>query len=167
MTDNSMAARLAATGPHPAHTAALDLYGRLVGAWDVTNRWSDPHDGTWREGTVIWTFGWILDGLGVQDVMRFRFRDGSTPTGTTVRLYDPTDSVWHVVWFAPGGKTCTLTGRADGDDIVQDGTQHDGRRIRWVFQHLTGDGFHWTGHICDDDGTTWRLEQEMFGRRIT
>jgi hypothetical protein len=165
MTDDPMAARLAAPGPHPAHTAALDLYGRLVGEWAVTNRWTDPHDGTWREGTVVWTFGWILDGLGVQDVMRFRLPDGRTPTGTTVRLYDPAEGIWRVVWFGPDGKTCALTGRADGDDIVQDGTGPDGRPIRWAFRGLTGDAFAWTGHVSDDGGATWRLEQEMSGRR--
>src|SRR5690348_1481549 len=95
----TMTDRLAATGPHPDHRAALDTYGQLVGVWDVDNRLRT--DAGWIEGTVVWTFGWILDGMGVQDVMRFRFPDGSTPTGTTVRLYDPADDRWSVVWFSP------------------------------------------------------------------
>jgi hypothetical protein len=159
-----MASRLAAAGPHPRHRAALDTYGRLVGVWDVANRWLDADGVTWHEGTVVWTFGWILDGLGVQDVMRFRMPDRATPTGTTVRLYDPAADAWHVVWFSPSGRTCTLTGRPDGADIVQVGTQHDGVRIRWVFQQLTADAFHWTGHRSAD-GVDWILEQEMSARR--
>ena len=30
---------------------------------------------------------------------------------------------------------------------------------------VTGTSFRWLGHISDDDGRTWRLEQEMLARR--
>lgn len=162
--DTTMTDRLAAAGPHAEHRDALATYGQLVGTWDVDNRWRRA-DGGWDEGTVVWTFGWIIDGHAIQDVMRFRLPDGSTATGTTVRLYDPTDNLWHIVWFPSRGKTCTLIGRPDDEGITQEGTEGDGRRIRWTFREMTGDSFHWTGSVSTDGGQTWELEQEMFARR--
>ena len=178
---DSMAACLVASGPSPDLAVALALYGQLVGSWDVTNRFfvEDPHSdaagsdepvGAWHTGTVVWTFGWVLAGLAVQDVMWFTNDDGiggtTINTGSTMRLYDRADDLWHVVWFGPSGRACTLIGRPGPDrSIVQEGTQPDGRRIIWSFTELTGDAFRWLGHISDDDGVTWRLEQEMLARR--
>jgi hypothetical protein len=168
-----MTAALTAPGPNPAHGGALDLYGRLVGVWDVTNRYlveDPPGSGTgeWRTGTVVWSFGWILAGNGVQDVMWFASDDPQPrrATGSTVRLYDPAAQVWHVVWFSPAGTTTALTGRPGPDGgIVQDGVDGDGRPIRWTFTDLTDSAFRWWGEVSDDGGATWRLEQEMRGRR--
>ena len=145
---------------------APDLYGRLVGTWDVGNRYLDEKTDTWRTGTAVWTFGWVLAGRAVQDVMWFTEDDGSRATGSTMRLYDPEDDVWHVVWFDPRGRTPVLTGRPGADgDIVQEGTRPDGRPIRWLFTEVTGTSFRWLGYVSDDGGTTWRLEQEMLARR--
>jgi hypothetical protein len=59
-----------------------------------------------------------------------------------------------------------LVGRpGEHGDIVQEGARPDGRPIRWVFTELTADSFRWLGHISDDGGATWRLEQEMLARR--
>jgi hypothetical protein len=159
----SMTAALAASGPRADHKPALELYGRLVGAWNVTNRYFDESTGTWQTGTVVWTFGWVLDGQAVQDVMWFtNDADGSRATGSTVRLYDPAADAWHVVWFSPTGTTCTLTGRPDGDGgIAQEGVRADGRPIRWHFSEVTESSFRWLGYVSDDAGETWRLEQEM------
>jgi hypothetical protein len=151
---------------HARAGGAPDLYGRLVGTWDVGNRYFDEATGAWRTGTAVWTFGWVLAGRAVQDVMWFTEDDGRRSTGSTVRLYDPADDVWHVVWFGPGGKTPTLTGRPGADgDIVQEGSRPDGRPIRWLFTEVTGTSFRWRGHISDDGGATWRLDQEMVARR--
>jgi len=153
---------LAATGPRADHADAMDLYGRLVGVWQVDNRYFDETAGVWRTGTVVWTFGWVLAGNAVQDVMWFTSADGATATGSTVRLYDPSADHWHVVWFSPAGTITTLTGRpGEHGDIVQDGVQPDGRPIRWLFTAVTGTSFRWLGYVSADGGTTWRLEQEM------
>ena len=37
---------------------AGDLYGRLIGVWDVTNRYFDEATDRWHNGTVVWTAGW-------------------------------------------------------------------------------------------------------------
>jgi hypothetical protein len=168
-----MTAALTAPGPNPAYADALDLYGRLVGSWDVTNRyWVEeaPGSGTgeWHTGTVVWTFGWTLAGNCVQDVMWFTSDDPQPrrATGSTVRLYDPAAQAWHVVWFSPSGTTTALTGRPGPDGaIAQDGVGGDGRPIRWTFMEITGTGFRWLGEVSDDGGATWRVEQEMHARR--
>jgi hypothetical protein len=166
----SMTDELAATGPWPGHESEMDLYGRLAGTWDVTNRYFVEESGEWINGTVVWTFGWVLAGHTVQDVMWFT---GPAPdgyprraTGSTVRHYDPAAGAWTIVWFSPVGRVATLTGRA-GDDggIVQEGSQADGRPIRWLFTDVTAESFRWLGYISDDKGGTWRLEQEMLASR--
>ncbi len=145
-----------------------DLYGPLVGTWDVDNRYLDEDTGTWRTGTVVWTFGRVLAGQGVQDVMWFTDSDGSRATGSTMRLYDPAADVWHVVWFSPRGTVTSLDGRpGDHGDIVQEGRRGNGKPIRWLFTEMTGTTFRWLGYVSDDDGASWRLEQEMRARRRT
>jgi hypothetical protein len=160
---------LGAGGQYPGDEKALDLYGRLVGSWDVANRYRLP-DGGWTTGTVVWTFGWVLAGRAIQDVMWFT---GPGPdgfpvreTGSTMRLYDPAADHWHIVWFAPSGRTRTLVGRP-GDDggIVQEGRQGDGTTVRWLFTDLTPTSFRWLGYVSTDDGESWELDQEMLARR--
>jgi hypothetical protein len=156
-----MLANLAATAPHPDLPEKLDLYGRLLGSWDIHNRWFDESTGQWRENTLAWHFGRILDGLGVQDVLR-----SERGSGTTVRVYDRREQAWRVSWYGPvRGDFATLLGRAHGDGIHQDGTGTDGRPLRWNFSDIGPDGFRWEGYISDDGGATWRLAQEMRATR--
>jgi len=152
---------LIAAGPHRDLPEKLDIYGRLMGSWDIHNRQFDESAGIWRENTLTWHFGRILDGLGVQDVLR-----SARGSGTTVRVYDRALDAWRVSWYGPlSGNFATLVGRPYGDGIFQDGSGQDGRPIRWNFSEIGPDGFRWEGHISDDDGATWRLEQEMTARR--
>jgi hypothetical protein len=158
---NAMLRLLAADGPDPEYAGQLDLYGRFVGSWDIANRQLDHGAGQWRENTGHWHFGWILGGRGIQDTLEF----GARP-GTSVRLYDTEQDVWRVVWFPPSiGDVCRLVGRRDGDGVFQEGTQHDGKPIRWLFGDIEPDRFVWRGYI-DRDGTgEWLLEQEMRATR--
>jgi hypothetical protein len=158
---NAMLTLLTAPGPDPEYAERLDLYGRFVGSWDIDNRQLDLDSGQWRENTGHWHFGWVLGGRAIQDTLEF----GGRP-GTTVRLYDTKQDVWRVVWFSPSvGDICRLVGRRDGDGILQEGAQHDGAGIRWLFTDIEADSFHWLGYL-DRAGTgEWILEQEMRARR--
>ncbi len=83
-----------------------------------------------------------------------------------VRVYDRHLGAWRVSWFGPvRGDFATLVGRPRDDGVHQDGTGADGRPLRWNFSGIRPDGFRWEGYISDDDGATWRLEQEMQARR--
>src|SRR5687768_16943778 len=131
---NSLLEQLGAA--EPAADLKPDLYGRLLGVWDVANHYLDE-DGRWVDGTVVWTFGRVLAGRAVQDVMWFTApgSDGYPvrETGSTMRLFDPTAGAWQVVWFSPTGRTAALVGRpGEQGDIVQEGVRPDGRAIRWV-----------------------------------
>lgn len=146
----------------------MRLFGQLVGTWSVTNRFLDESSGEWSESTLEWTFAYVLDGRAVQDVLVRPATDdaagASSPQalGTTVRVYDPALGVWRVSWFGTaGGDFCTLVGIGHRDGIRQDGTQTDGRPIRWNFSSITDDSFDWDGWVSDDDGASWWLEQHM------
>ncbi|WP_203816057.1 hypothetical protein [Paractinoplanes ferrugineus] len=161
---------LVADRPWVGHEPEMELYGRLIGTWDVVNRFYAEDRAEWVTGTVVWTFGWVLAGHTVQDVMWFTGPgpDGGPRrvTGSTVRHYDPAGKCWAVVWFSPTSKIFTLTGRGGDDgDIVQEGTQPDGRPIRWLFTEVTRESFRWLGYVSDDQGETWRLVQEMRAAR--
>ena len=160
----SFVEQLAAPGAWAEHEKTMDLYGRLVGTWDVTNRYRSEATGEWLTGTVVWTFGWVLAGHTVQDVMWFTQPgpDGYPErlTGSTVRHYDPTLDAWHIVWFSPTGRVTRLTGRpGPGGDIVQEGERPAGHPIRWLFTDVTGTTFRWLGYEDRD------LTQEMLARR--
>ncbi|AGZ39794.1 hypothetical protein [Actinoplanes friuliensis] len=150
----------------PAPDVVPDLYGGLVGAWDVTNHYEDERSGVWRRGTVVWTFGRVLAGRAVQDVMWFTDDAGERSTGSTMRLFDPVSGAWRVVWFSPTGRTTALIGRpGESGDIVQEGERTGGQLVRWTFTAVTAESFRWLGHVSDDGGASWRLEQEMLARR--
>ena len=86
--------------------------------------------------------------------------------GTTLRIYDPAIDAWHIIWSDPVKQYYSRQiGRADGANIVQEGTDADGTSVRWSFTRITPDSFHWLGERSDDGGKTWRLEVEFFVRR--
>jgi hypothetical protein len=153
---------LPADGPHPDLGEQADLYGQFIGSWDVDNHYYDESKAEWFDTQREVHFGWVLGGRAVQDL--WGFPEGEF--GTTIRAYDRVIDAWRIHWFHPRGASfCTLIGRADGDRIVQEGKQQDGRPIRWTFSDITPDSFTWQSHISDDGGATWRFEQEMKARR--
>ena len=79
-------------------------------------------------------FGWVLQGRAIQDVWRVPGRKPPAPTirrslmyGTTLRIYDPGIDAWHIIWSDPVKQYYSRQiGRAEGDDIVQEGADADG-----------------------------------------
>lgn len=161
---NGVLQYLPADGPHADLGTQADLYGQFLGSWDLDNHQYDEQRGEWFDTKGEVHFAWILGGRAVQDL----WGSPERAFGTTIRAYDKTIDAWRIHWFAPyWASFCTLIGRSDGDRITQEGEQADGRPIRWSFSEITPDSFTWQGHISDDSGTTWRLEQEMHARRRT
>jgi hypothetical protein len=151
-----------------ADIAAMDdLYGWLIGSWDmdVVHYRADLRNAP-RRGEIH--FGWVLEGRAVQDVWIMQpQRDSSDAMyGTTLRIWDATARLWRVTYFNPRtGQRDELTGRRIGDDLVQIGRHADGTPIRWNFTDITRDSFCWTGVALEADGVTWRLEAEFHARR--
>lgn len=164
---------LAASGRSPDIPEAMDLYGWLVGSWELE---VVAYDDT---GEVIHTqgeahFAWVLEGRAVQDVFinpRRSDRDsGSTKFanwfGTTIRIYDPSIQAWRVYWFNPhDGIRAEQIARRRGDEIVQEGTFPDGTPNRWTYCEITQDSYRWRGERLEPDGKTWRLQVDFRARR--
>lgn len=164
---------LAASGRSPDIPEAMDLYGWLIGSWELD---VVGHDDT---GNVIRTtgeahFAWVLEGRAVQDVFinpRRSERGPDSPKfanwfGTTIRIYDASSQAWRVNWFNPrDGIRAELIGRRRGNQIVQEGTFPDGTPIRWTFSEITKVSFRWRGERLEPDGKTWRLQVDLHARR--
>ncbi len=164
---------LTAPGRSPEITEASDVYGWLIGSWDLDVR-RFGSDGAEHRLTGEVHFDWVLEGRAMEDVWimpRRSERDkelGNTNKtyGMTLRVWDPGLEAWRVSWINPvSGARDELVGRRSGKDIVQVGTHSDGTPIRWIFTDITPDSFRWVGEALETDGKTWRLEAEFRARR--
>lgn len=163
---------LGSPGPHPGVARRSTLYDRLLGDWEVEVLDFDSSAPP-RASRGEWHFGWVLEGRAIQDVFivpALGERGGPVGPGnrygTSIRVYDPRSDEWLVRWINPvNGAFNTLIGRRQGDDIVQEGRNDAGARIRWSFSEITATSFRWRGEISHDDGATWSLQVEFHGRR--
>lgn len=150
------------SGPAPDRAHAMALYGWLIGDWEMDAEvYAD--DGTRHTGRGDIHFGWVLQGRAIQDVWilpGFFY-------GTTLRVYDPAQDAWHILWSDPLKQLYTRQiGRAHGNDIVQEGKADTGAAIRWSFSEITPNSFRWRGERSFDDGVTWQLQSEFRARRV-
>lgn len=153
--------------------AANDLYGWLIGSWDMdVVHYRVDLSNARRRGEIH--FGWVLEGRAVQDVWIMpppSEPHGTQPAGdamygTTLRVWDPALQAWRVTYLNPQtGQRDELVGRRVGEHLVQIGTHADGTPIRWNFTDITRDSFRWTGVALAQDGVTWTLEAEFHARR--
>jgi len=139
---------------------AADVYGWLIGSWDLDVRRFGA--GAEHSGSGEVHFAWVLEGRAVEDVWIMPHT-----YGMTLRVWDPTIEAWRVTWINPvTGARDELIGRRCGQDLVQVGTHADGTPIRWIFTDITPDSFRWVGEALDADGKTWELEAEFQARRF-
>jgi hypothetical protein len=163
---------LRADGPHPDQSAAPDLYGWLVGSWDAEVVDHLPDGGERRQSAEM-HFAWVLEGRAIQDlwIVPARLERGSTAGpgnryGTTFRMWDAELAAWRIRWVNPvTGIETTLVGRQVGDEIVQTGSDAAGRLVRWNFDTIQPNSFHWRGDISEDGGRTWTCQAEFFAHR--
>jgi hypothetical protein len=165
---------LAASGRSPTIPESMDVYGWLVGSWELEVRryWGNDVTARGLKGEVH--FGWVLEGRAIQDVWimpRRSDRTGSEETtqnmyGTTLRMWDPAIQAWRITWKNPaGGHSEEQIGRRIGSDIVQLGARPNGTPTRWTFTEITPDSFRWLGEALEPDGKTWKVEGEFRARR--
>lgn len=166
---------LCAQGPADDRAGRMDLYGWLVGSWDLdVTRYQADGAVIRRKGE--WHFDWVLEGRAIQDVWIVPPRgsragnaaDNRNSYGSTLRVYDPHIDAWRIQWTDPVTLNfLTMIGRKRGDDIVQIGTRPDGVVNRWSFCDITRDRFLWRGELSHDDGATWRTEVAFDCRRVS
>ncbi|MCI0534774.1 MAG: hypothetical protein L0Z50_06065 [Verrucomicrobiales bacterium] len=171
---NPMHQALAAAGRSPDIPEAMDLYGFLIGSWELdVVAYDDKGKVTHSTGEAH--VSWILEGRAVQDVFinpRRSDRGPDSPKfanwfGTTIRIYDPTIQAWRVNWFNPhDGFRAELIGRRRDEDVVQEGKFPDGTPIRWTYSEITDNSCLWRGERLESDGKTWRLQVEFRARRM-
>ena len=162
----TMLQALAAPGRAPEIPPEADVYGWLIGDWelDVVYYLQDVRSRAIKGSAH---FGWVLEGRAVQDVWQYRVEGVSSTYGTTIRIFDATLGAWRVTWVNPiTGWRDELIGRRVGEELVQIGRHADGTPIRWRFVEITNDSFRWLGEALNNDGETWRLEAEFHGRRM-
>ena len=169
---NSMHTALAATGRSEQIPEEMDIYGWLIGSWDLEVIGYDDEDNV-IESTGEAHVAWVLEGRAVQDVFINPRRSDRTPEsakfanwlGTTIRIYDPSIQAWRVNWFNPqDGIRAELIGRRRGKDIVQEGTFADGTAIRWTFSEITENSCRWRGERLEPNGN-WRLQVDFRAKR--
>jgi hypothetical protein len=155
----SFAAALHADGPAADRARKMGLYAWLIGDWEMDGI-IHGEDGRYEARGEIHA-GWVLEGRAIQDVW---ILPGAF-YGSTLRVYDPARDAWHILWSDPTKQYYTRQlGRANGDDIVQEGTNDSGDTVRWKFTERKLDSFHWIGErLVSAD--TWKLEAEFFARR--
>ena len=171
---NAFLEALGAGGPSADRGANMDLYGWLVGSWDLDVT-GFLENGEQRRRPGEWHFGWTLEGRAIQDVWivppRGAGRQGDAAAnvnshGTTLRVYDPRIDAWHIQWTDPVTQTyLSMIGRKEGDDIVQLGKGPEGNLTRWSFSEIEPNAFRWRGEVSSDKGATWRLQVEFLARR--
>jgi hypothetical protein len=167
-------AALASSGRSPEIPESADVYGWLVGDWelDVVHYWVNVA-GRGIKGEVH--ASWVLEGRAVQDVWimpripeRKANSDKTTNMyGTTLRVWDASIQAWRITWIDPlNGRHQEQIGRRSGTDIVQIGCAANGTPSRWRFTEITRDSFHWIGDFLEPDGKTWKLGGEFRARRM-
>jgi hypothetical protein len=170
---NEFVPALAAEARSAAIPETADVYGWLIGSWDLdVLRFGVDVSGQGIKGEVH--FAWVLEGRVVQDVWIMPGRADRNVDltgkgnmyGTTLRVWNEQLQAWRIIWIngATGAKE-EMTGRRIGKDIVQVGSRADGTPIRWMFTEITPDSFRWTGEVLESDGATWKLEGEFRARR--
>lgn len=151
-----------------------DVYGWLVGSWDLEVLHYKALDVRSQRITGEVHFGWVLEGRAIQDVWIMpRVADRGPESdrvnnmfGTTLRIWDAAVQAWRIRWFNPvTGHEERQMGRRIGAEIVQTGARADGTATRWRFTEITADSFRWIGEALELDGKSWKVEGEFRARR--
>jgi len=164
---------LLSPGRSPEIPEASDVYGWLVGSWDLEVRHYAGVNVGGRGLRGELHAAWALEGRAVLDTWIMPPRGARPPAdpaqnmyGTTLRSWDPTIQAWRIAWSNPARSHYEQQiGRWHGKDIVQLGVRANGTATRWMFTEITPSTFHWLGDALAVDGRTWTREGEFVARR--
>lgn len=145
----------------PELAGADDIFGFLIGNWDVDVVLYGPDGGTQRSrGQVL--SSWVLQGRAIQDLFIY-----PTRYGTTIRTYDASLHAWRVVFINPAAPetNAELIARRHGQDIALEGKLSNGTPVRWRYVSITPTSFHYSAEKVGGDGRSWQRYLELFGKR--
>lgn len=162
-----------ADAPLPRLRDQLQTFGQFVGSWDLTVTNHTETGSSTMPGE--WHFAWALGGRAIQDVWIAPSRAERASAelgphrgewGTTLRFYDQEMEAWRSTWIGPNhAVVMPFIGRLVGEEIVLEGSFESGVLSRWIFSDIAPTHFHWRSIDSVDDGTSWRLLQEMAASR--
>ena len=153
----------------------LGLYFFLIRSW--TTRILTHDDGRTHEGAGGFHARRVLEGRAIQDVWMIPGRAQRTATRRPLPVagnwYGNDAARLRPRVSAPGASSgptgdqqfVRQIGRADGNDIVQDGEHVNGTAMRWRFTKITPASFHWIGEFMRDESVRWELQVEVFAER--
>ena len=135
----------------PARSPELDdvddLFGFLIGSWDI-DAVLHGQGGPPRRVRCEVHASRVLQGRAIQDL--FIFPRPADPTSgsageaghryaTTIRTYDRKRGAWRIVFINPAAAetSAELVARREGEVISMEGTLADGAPIRWRYQRAT------------------------------
>src|SRR4051795_12267031 len=150
-----LAAALQATGPHPSLDDQANVFGRLVGTWDVEyTDISKSGKATHRSGELI--VGWVMDGRVIQDLW-IVYPSGTRKERevyTDLRYFDPKTRTWPATFIDPEHvSVARFTGGAVGDDRIVLDTKDLGTTLnRWSFNDIRPDSFVFRDEASSDGG---------------
>jgi hypothetical protein len=164
---DAMIGVLGSPNPNPSLGEEAQTFDRLIGSWDADFGFPRK-DGTVRHKKGELHFGWVMDGHAVQDLwIGYPTDEQKERTiGTTLRFFDTKLKQWRIVFINPQfNYLVTTQGGREGDRIVLRGLDSDGLPIRWTFNEITPQSFHWQGEKSHDGGKTWVLEEDHHMKR--
>jgi hypothetical protein len=176
MTSQAFLDALAASQPAPELAEADDLFGWLIGSWEVDAVLRDPEGHVEKRRGEVHA-SWVLEGRAIQDLFIFprrADRSSGVPAygdryATTIRTYDRSQAVWRVNFINPAADetSAQLTARREGSEIVMEGRLSGGTRVRWRYVNITPTSFHYTAERLESADDSWELYLELFGKRST
>lgn len=152
-----------------------DLFGFLIGSWDLEAVLHDPTGQTHGSKGELHA-AWVLEGRAIQDLFIFPRRSDRTSRppargdryATTIRTYDRILRAWRVEFINPAAPetSAQLTARRCEQEIQMEGKLAGGVSIRWRYRSITATSFHYSAERPDGDGAHWQLYLELFGSRV-
>lgn len=150
-----------------------DIFGFLIGNWDLEAVLYDPQGKTHRSRGEIFA-SWVLEGRAMQDLFIFprrADRRAGVPArgdryATTIRTYDRTLQAWRINFINPAAEetSAQLIARRKGEQIEMEGKLSDGTSIRWRYVKVEPTSFHYIAERLRDHHT-WQVYLELFGTR--
>lgn len=158
----------------PELAAVDDIFAFLIGSWELEAVLYETDGRTQRSKGELHA-SWVLEGRAIQDLFIFprrADRASSVPArgdryATTIRTYDRALNAWRVNFINPAADetSAQLIARRRGQGIEMEGKLSAGMPIRWRYQSITPTSFHYSAEKQGNDGKSWQLYLELFGKR--
>lgn len=133
---------------NPDAPEQLADFAPLIGTCDCFSRNRNP-DGSWQDSVkMIWTFEYIMNGMGVQDKT---LKEDGRYAGS-IRLFNADSAKWYVHYYSSSAITPRLntwSGNKIDDKIVLTMPQKSPNGLdgisRLTFYDISENGFKWIG----------------------